>query len=228
MAANEEKWIEHDSESEKQLQDDLKKVNQQLADLDENADPVQWAKLVLNKITTLISLNRNNDVWDETRPLLDFFLANDLLEEAVQTCDMLYQAHKEDSTKALIHGVWLSVSFPIDPALTMSLLSSLIEEMPKDSDGAALAAATAHYVAGIRANEEEFENMNFFTTNLLATVAENHSQVNSQEGLNWWVTRLELDDPAVFLPRLGAVLNVVVPETDWWFDRDALRQKFPQ
>ncbi|MDH5257213.1 MAG: hypothetical protein OEX07_04375, partial [Gammaproteobacteria bacterium] len=64
--------------------------------------------------------------------------------------------------------------------------------------------------------------------NLLAKVAEGHSQVSSQEGLNWWITKLELDDPAIFLPRLGAVLNVVVPESDWWFDRDVLRGKFPQ
>ena len=228
MSDNNKKWVELDSQSEKQLEDDLEKVNQQLAGLDKNCDPVERAKLLLAKTTALVGLNRNNAVWDETRPLLEFFLEHDLLDEAVQTCDMLYQSHQPDSITALIHGVWLSVSFPVDPALTMALLSAMIDEMPKDSDGAGLAAATAHYIAGIRASEKEFENMNFFTTNLLAKVAEGHSQVSSQEGLNWWITKLELDDPAIFLPRLGAVLNVVVPESDWWFDRDVLRGKFPQ
>ena len=228
MADNEKKWVELDSKSEKALEEDLKKTIEQIENLDENSSPVERAKLVLAKVTALVGLNRNNPVWDEARPLLDFFLEHDLLEDAVQTCDMLYQSHQPDSTKALIHGVWLSVSFPVDPALTMSLLSSMIDEMPGDSDGAALAAATAHYIAGIRASDKEFENMNFFTTNLLAKVAEGHSQVGSQEALNWWMTKLELDDPNVFLPRLGAVLNVVVPESDWWFDRDALRAKFPQ
>jgi len=228
MNDNNKKWIELYSESEKQLEDELDKVKRQLAELGENGDPIEKAKLTLEKMTTLVGLNRNNPVWDEARPLLDFFLENDLLEEAVQTCDMLYQAHKEESTTALIHGVWLSVSFPIDPALTMSLLSAMIDEMPLDSDGAALAAATAHYVAGIRANETEYENMNFFTTNLLAKVAEGHSQVASQEAMNLWMIKLDLKDPAVFLPRLGAVLNVVVPESDWWFDREKLRARFPQ
>ena len=222
------KWIEHDSESEKKLEAELESVDQQLAMLGHDCDPVERAKLVLAKTTSLVALNRNNPVWDETRPLLDFFLTHDLLDEAVQTCDMLYQSHQPESTAALIHGVWLSVSFPVDPALTMSLLSEMIDEMPSDSDGAALAAVTAHYIAGLRASEKEFENMNFFTTNLLAKVAEGHSQVASQDDLNWWMKKLELDDPAVFLPRLGAVLNVVVPESDWWFDRERLRARFPQ
>jgi hypothetical protein len=39
--------------------------------------------------------------------------------------------------------------------------------------------------------------------------------------------RLELLDPDVFLPRLALVLGAIVPADDWWFDRDALREKIP-
>jgi len=228
MLDNKKKWIELDSASEKQLQAELKNIDEKIAELTPASDPVERAKLTLAKTTTLIGLNRNNPVWDDTRPLLPFFLEHEMLDEAVQTCDMLYQANQVDSIAALIHGVWLAVSFPVDPALTMNLLSEVIDEMPPDSDGAALAAATAHYVAGIRGDEKSFENLNFYTTNLLAKVAGGHSRINSQEGLNMWMARLELDDPKVFLPRFGEVLNVVVPEGDWWFDREKLRSMFPQ
>ena len=32
---------------------------------------------------------------------------------------------------------------------------------------------------------------------------------------------------AVFLPRMGSILNIIVGEGGWWFDRDALREKLP-
>jgi len=235
MTGDVKKWPETeslqsltDSTTEKALEEDLENANQQLAALDSDATPLERAKITLAKMVALIGLNRKNQVWDETRPLLDIFLENDLLEEAIQTCDVLYQSHQAESTAALIQGIWLAVSFPVDPALTLSMLSFMVDETPKDSDGAALAAATAHYIAGIRASDEEFENMNFFTTNLLAQVAGNHSQIDSQESLDIWMKKLELNDPAVFLPRLGAALNIIVPENDWWFDRNALRSRFPQ
>jgi len=52
--------------------------------------------------------------------------------------------------------------------------------------------------------------------------------VVDQEGLSVWMERLELLDPDVFLPRLSLVLGAIVPVDDWWFDRDALREKIPQ
>jgi hypothetical protein len=50
--------------------------------------------------------------------------------------------------------------------------------------------------------------------------------VEEQEIFDFWVERMELDEPAKFLPRLAKVLDVIV-ESDWWFDRDQLRDKIP-
>jgi hypothetical protein len=50
--------------------------------------------------------------------------------------------------------------------------------------------------------------------------------VEEQEIFDFWVERMELDDPGKFLPRLAKVLEVIVDD-DWWFDRDDLRGKIP-
>ena len=39
--------------------------------------------------------------------------------------------------------------------------------------------------------------------------------------------KLRLHDPADFLPKLALVLGAIVPADEWWFDRDALREKLP-
>ena len=217
-----------DSETEANLESTLTNTIAKLESLAADADPVERAKLMLTKMITLLGLNRKTDIWADARPLLELFIENELLEEAVQTCDVLYQSEQPESTAALVHGVWLSVSFPMDPHLTVMMLNHIVDETPKDSDGAALAAITAHYIVGTRASDKDFENLNFFTSNLLTQVAGGHRQIETQEDLNAWMEKLELNDPEVFLPRLGAVLNVIVNERDWWFDRDELRARFPQ
>ena len=70
-------------------------------------------------------------------------------------------------------------------------------------------------------------SLKFFTNQLVGQVARRHSEVEEQEIFDFWVERMELDDPAKFLPRLGQVLEVLV-DGDWWYDRDHLRAKIPE
>jgi hypothetical protein len=120
----------------------------------------------------------------------------------------------------------LGVTFPVDPELSVAMLQHLVDETPDDSDGAAVAAVTASYLVDLRAEGAERESLKFFTNQLLGQVARRHSQVEEQEIFDFWVERMELDDPSKFLPRLAKVLEVIV-ENDWWFDRDELRNKIP-
>ena len=60
----------------------------------------------------------------------------------------------------------------------------------------------------------------------VATVARRHSAVDGQEGFNRWIEDMELNDPALFLPRLRNVVDVLVQD-DWWFDREALQAALP-
>jgi len=105
-------------------------------------------------------------------------------------------------------------------------LTHIIDETPDDSDGAAVAAATAHYVVDLRAEQAKREELRLFTGANLARVAKRHSKVESQIEFELWVERLELDIPEKFLIRLRNVIDVMV-QTDWWFDRDALRDNIP-
>ena len=139
---------------------------------------------------------------------------------------MLYQAEQAESIKALAQGIWLGVTFPVDPELSVAMLQHLIDETPNNSDGAAVAAATACYVVDIRVQDQDREDLRFFTNQLLGQVARRHSQVEEQEIFDFWVERMALDDPSKFLPRLAKVLEVIV-DSDWWFDRDTLRARIP-
>ncbi len=119
------------------------------------------------------------------------------------------------------------MTFPIDPEITVHLLSHVIDDTPDDSDGAAVAAATAAFIADIRAPEgPERERLSFFAQQLLGRVARRHSGVETQEQFEFWVEKLELNDPDKFLVRLRNVVDVLVQD-QWWFDREALQSSIP-
>lgn len=195
--------------------------------LDENADPVERARLQLDIAEALIGVNRADESWEKARTALDVFMQAEQWQDAAESCDVLYQSAQPASLIALAHGVWLAVTYPVEPQLTINLLGYIIDETPPNADGAAVAAIVAHYIADIRADEEKHESLTFLTRQMLANVAEAHSSVKDQEAMDVWLERLQLKDPAVFLPKLSLVLGAIVPADEWWFDRDALRDKLP-
>ena len=93
-------------------------------------------------------------------------------------------------------------------------------------DGAAIAAAVAHYVADLRTQGKERENLTFYTAQLLSAVAHRHSGVEQQPEFETWTRRLELDQPEKFLIRLRNVVDVLVQD-DWWIDREAIQAELP-
>jgi hypothetical protein len=107
------------------------------------------------------------------------------------------------------------------------MLQHVIDETPPDSQGAAVAAIVAHYVTDLRAPEgKDRENLLFYTNQMLATVARRQGNVHDQAAFDQWFKKLELNDPARFLPRLRNVVDVLV-QSDWWIDRDALTARLP-
>jgi hypothetical protein len=173
----------------------------------------------------LVALERKPGGVDTGARVFNAALQYDAWQDAVEACNVLYQCEQKDSIAALGMGVWLAVSFPVDPELTLAMLLHIVDETPNNSDGAALAAVAARYVIDLRADDAQHASQAFLADNLIARVAERHSNVRDQAALNKWMDRLELRDPQVFLPRLGQVVDVIVGES-WWFDRDELRNKF--
>lgn len=218
------------SEPEKameEIQQYLEKKQTEYDALGDDGEPVERALLQLDIAEALTGLGRGDEAWEKARSALDVFIEQEQWEDAARSCDVLYQTAQPASLVALAHGVWLSVTYPVDPQLTVNMLGYIIDETPPNADGAAVAAIVAHYIADIRAPEDKHESLTFLTRQMLANVAEAHSKVGDQEAMDAWLDRLQLRDPAIFLPKLALVLGAIVPPDDWWFDRDALREKLP-
>ena len=191
----------------------------------QNVTPLARARMQLDVAEILVALERKAEAWTIAREAFTTALQNDTWQDAVEACNVLYQCEQKDSIAALGMGVWLAVSFPVDPELTLAMLLHIVDETPNNSDGAALAAVAARYVIDLRADDDSHASQAFLADNLIARVAERHSNVRDQTALNKWMDRLELRDPQVFLPRLGQVVDVIVGDA-WWFERDVLRKKF--
>jgi len=202
-------------------------LRQQLIELPAGHAPTDRAGLLLQLGRVLVRLEKMPDAWDAAREAFDLYAAVERWEEAVQACDVMFAADQSQSLAALGHGIWLAVTFPIDPELTVAMLQHVIDETPPESQGAAVAAAAAHYIVDLRAPEgRDRENLLFYTNQLLATVARRHSNVLDQGAFEQWFKKLELNDPALFLPRLRNVVDVLVQD-DWWIDREGLQQRLP-
>jgi hypothetical protein len=205
----------------------LEALRQQLSALPEGKHP-ERARLHLEAARMLNVLERGSEAWPLAYEAFGEFLRDQAWETAAESCDVLYQTGEAQALAALGQGIWLAVTFPVDPEITIHLLSEVVEDTPDDSDGAAVAAATACFIADVRSDEgTDGDRQRFFSQQLLGNVARRHSQVDSQQQFDAWVQRLELDQPDKFLVRLRNVVDVLVQD-DWWFDRDALQAQIPE
>ncbi len=210
-------------------QADLKRhLAEKLQELSTLADTtsLRRARLQMDISEILNALERKKEAWDIARDAFRISMQQESWQDAVEACDVLFQAGQEDSMAALGMGIWLAVTFPVDPEVTVAMLIHLVEETPDVSDAGALAAITARYVVDLRADDDKHESQCFLVDNLIAMVAKRHDNVQNQQALDRWLDRLDLRDPQVFLPRLAQVIDAIV-NGKWWFDRDELRSSLP-
>jgi hypothetical protein len=198
----------------------------QLAGLSVDAAALRRADILLQLGRALVRLEQRPDAWNAARAAFDLYLGEQAWEGAAQACDILFLADQPDSLAALGHGIWLAVTYPIDPELSVALLQRVVEETPPESDGAAVAAVTAFYLVDLRARDPQREHLLIYVNQVLATVARRHSGIDGQHSFDKWITDMELNDPALFLPRLRNIVDVLVQD-DWWFDRDAMQAALP-
>jgi len=198
----------------------------QLAGLSPRAATLRRADLLLQLGRALVRLEQQADAWAAAREAFDLYVAEQAWEGAAQSCDVLFLSDQPESLAALGHGIWLAVTYPVDPELSVALLQRVVEETPPDADGAAVAAVTAYYLVDLRARDPQRDHLLLYANQVLATVARRHSGVDGQENFNKWIEDMELNDPSLFLPRLRNVVDVLVQD-DWWFDRDALQAALP-
>lgn len=202
-----------------------KRLAAKLQELHDATDPLERARKQLDAAELLNALERKPEAWALAHEAFAVALAHDAWMDAVEACDVLYQSGQPDSIAALGMGVWLAVSFPVDPELTLAMLMHIVEETPDHADGAAYAAVAARYVVDLRADDARHESLGFLANHLIAQVAERHGKVRDQQSLDAWMDKLDLRAPQAFLPRLGQVIDTIVGDA-WWFDREELRSRF--
>ena len=215
----------HSTDDQAYFENELVKNRQKLKELSSDASNVQRAKIELEIAEIQIGLNRLEEAWESARPLIELFIVEQEFESAVKACRVLYQADQEQSIAALAQGCWLAVTYPIDPALSIEMLHHIVDETPDQSDGAAVAAMVAHYIADMRGDEHR-ENLTFLTKQILAKVAKRHRNIEDEESIKIWIEILELNDTDQLFVRLAKIIDVLVTDK-WWFDRDQLRSQLP-
>lgn len=211
------------------LESALKERQAKLLAMKTDIAPAERADLQLETADIMLELAKPGmpeAAWGLAKEAFLIYLEAKNWEAAVQACDTLYRTELPAAVTALGNGLWLSITYPIDTEVSLLMLNNLIEDTPDKSDGAAVAAAVAHYIADLRLKDEKRDSVMFLTTNLISKVAERHSNVKDQGQLNFWMDKLELNDPAVFLPRMSKVIEALVNE-NWWYERDALRAELP-
>ena len=205
---------------------ELQEHEQHLAAMGENASADAIAQVKLAMARAQLGLGNKLQAWDVARPLLSIFIEHEQFEYAVETCEILYLTEQKDSIIALGHGCWLAVTYPIDPALSVDMLSYIVEETPDDSDGAAVASVAALYLVEVRADEKQKDSLSFLVKQLVALVAKRHRGIEDEESIQIWIEMLELNNLDELFARLGKIIDAIVGN-NWWFNRDELRAKLP-
>lgn len=205
----------------------LHELRQEITELPAGYDPKLKGEILIQTSAILVDLERGEEAFSDAREAFDIFKEAEDWEALAQTCNNMFMADQPESLPALGQGIWVGVTFPeVDPELTVALLQHVVNETPPESDGAALAAAVAHYIADMRTKGKKHEDLTFFTNSLLGTVARRHSEVESQEQFQLWFDRMELNDPEQFLGRMRNVIDVLVQD-EWWIDREAIWATLP-
>lgn len=208
--------------NEAQLKARLEYFQTQLRQMNEATPMPERIKVLLEIGRIQIERYQGSDAWDKAFTAFNLAQEEELWELAVEACDVLFLSSGPDSLVALGHALWLGVTFPIDPEITVAMLQHLVEESPEGADTCAVAAAVAHYITSIRCSADD--DLTFFSAQMLASVADKHSHVSDQSTFDVWYKALELDKPEVFLQKLSNAINQLVNEK-WWIDRDKIRAK---
>lgn len=206
--------------NEEQLQARLEYFEGQLSNLSEAAPVEERIKVLLEIGRIQVERYKGSDAWEKAHTAFDLAHDAELWELAVEACDVMFLSEGPESLKALGHAIWLGVTFPIDPEITVAMLQHLVEESPEEADTRAVAAAVAHYITSMRCGKED--DLTFFALQMLTSVADKHSHIADQSSFDLWRKTLELDKPEVFLKKLSGALDQLV-EGEWWVDRDKIR-----
>ena len=109
---------------------ELQEQEQHLQTLPDDSLATDVANVSLAIARAHLGLGHKDQSWQIAWPLLSDFIEHAEFERAVEVCEILYLCEQTDSIIALAHGCWLAVTYPVDPALTVDMLSYIVAETP--------------------------------------------------------------------------------------------------
>ena len=208
--------------NEEQLKARLEYFEAQLVEMAEGVAVEDRIKTLLEIGRIQVERYKGADAWEKAFTAFNLAQQNELWELAVEACDVMFLSEGPDALVALGHALWLGVSFPIDPEISVAMLQHLVEESPEEADTRAVAATVAHYITSMRCGKDD--DLTFFSAQMLASVADKHSHISDQSTFDLWRKTLQLDKPEVFLQKLSNAIEQLVGDK-WWIDRDKIRAK---
>lgn len=211
---------------EQTLQRNLDQYMQHYRALPQASDVLEKARLQLDIAECFLGLDQQKEAHDWAQQSFQSFIDLEQWQYAVDACDIIYNSNQPDALAALGNGIWLAVTFPIDPSISIQMLHHVVDETPDDSDGATVAAMLAHYLAETRATGKDHKNLSFLTNQILTQVAKRHRGIEDETTLQTWIKMYELDNIDKLLPKMALILDAIV-EDHWWYDRDKLRSRLP-
>ena len=214
------------SAQEHTLQQNLDQHMQHYNALPAGCDELEKAKLMLDIAECHLGLDQQIEAHDWATKTFQTFINHNQWQLAVDSCDIIYNSNQDDALIALGNGIWLAVTFPVDPSVSVQMLHHIVDETPDDSDGAAVAAMLAHYLAETRSSEQEHKNLTFLTSQITAQVAKRHRNISDEKSIQIWIKMYELDEVSKLLPKMALILDTIVAD-NWWYDRDEIRSRLP-
>jgi hypothetical protein len=203
-----------------QLKARIEFYEKKLPTLDKNTEDYIVCLLEIARLQ--VEKYEGSNAWDNGFKAFNLAVEQENWLLAVEACDALFLSEGPDALVALGHALWLGITFPIDPELTVAMLQHLIDESPKESDTRAVAASVALFIATVRSGKDS--DLTFFTNQMLAGIADNHSHITDQASFDVWRKTLNLDNPDEFLPKLSGAIDQLV-DGKWWVDREHIRNK---
>jgi len=136
--------------NEEQLKARLKDFENELVKMGDSSGVDERIKVLLEIGRIQVERYKGADAWDKAFTAFNLAADDELWELAVEACDVMFLSEGPDALVALGHALWLGITFPIDPEITVAMLQHLVEESPEEADTRAIAATVAHYVTSMR------------------------------------------------------------------------------
>ncbi|MEL0270497.1 MAG: hypothetical protein VW986_00145, partial [Gammaproteobacteria bacterium] len=141
--------------NEEQLKAKLEYFEAELKNLNDTQKNEEKIKIHLEIGRIQVELYKGAEAWKHGFTAFEISQELQNWELAVEACDVMFLSEGPESLKALGHAIWLGVTFPIDPEITVAMLQHLIEESPEEADTRAIAAAAAHYITSVRCGPDD-------------------------------------------------------------------------